>query len=280
MSKPSLAALRDAKTLAQKTGARLDLIYVQDLPLSLMGFGPDTGPGTAHELSLQMDDFAHWREEKLRETLKDMPRARVRVRTVRGWPPSTLAGLADGRGADFVVMGTHGYAGFDRAVFGSVAEAVVRRARVPVFIAHKNEKPLRISRILVPFNGQPYAERALVYALQWARSFRAKITVLYVEPEGLREPERAAAMRRQAQAILGHAARGARFVTRRGEAPHEIIREALSGGCSLIALAAHRRAFWSDFILGSTAERVLRHSPVPVLCVPSENKAAKKEGAA
>lgn len=41
LSKPSLAALEAAKVLARRTGATLDMVYVQDLPLSLLGVGPE-----------------------------------------------------------------------------------------------------------------------------------------------------------------------------------------------------------------------------------------------
>ncbi|MDE2142644.1 MAG: universal stress protein [Elusimicrobia bacterium] len=34
---------------------------------------------------------------------------------------------------------------------------------------------------------------------------------------------------------------------------------------------ARRRAFAADFVLGSTLERVLRHTKIPVLAVPSGN---------
>ncbi len=49
-----------------------------------------------------------------------------------GRPSEELAKLAEERGINLIVMGTHGRAGFDRLVFGSVANEVVRSASCPV----------------------------------------------------------------------------------------------------------------------------------------------------
>ncbi len=42
--------------------------------------------------------------------------------------------------ADLIVMGTHGRRGLERALLGSVAEKVVRMARIPVLTVHALEK--------------------------------------------------------------------------------------------------------------------------------------------
>ena len=49
-----------------------------------------------------------------------------------GRPSEELVKLAEEKGADLIVMGTHGRAGFDRLLFGSVANEVVKAAPCPV----------------------------------------------------------------------------------------------------------------------------------------------------
>jgi nucleotide-binding universal stress UspA family protein len=49
-----------------------------------------------------------------------------------GYPAEVILSVAEERNCDLIVMGTHGRAGWDRIVFGSVAEKVVKAARVPV----------------------------------------------------------------------------------------------------------------------------------------------------
>lgn len=51
-----------------------------------------------------------------------------------GDPASTLLEIADRVGAELIVIGTHGRKGFARVLVGSVAEAVLRDAKVPVLV--------------------------------------------------------------------------------------------------------------------------------------------------
>jgi nucleotide-binding universal stress UspA family protein len=49
-------------------------------------------------------------------------------------PYEAILSVADERGADLIVMGTHGRTGHARAIIGSVADRVVRHAKVPVVL--------------------------------------------------------------------------------------------------------------------------------------------------
>ena len=52
----------------------------------------------------------------------------------RGRPADEILAAAQEGGADLIAMATHGRTGIGRLLFGSVAEAVLRRAPVPVFM--------------------------------------------------------------------------------------------------------------------------------------------------
>ena len=60
---------------------------------------------------------------------------------------------------------------------------------------------------------------------------------------------------------------GATSVMRSGLARHEIVEAAKDLDVDLIILAAHGHTGWKHFCLGSTAERVVRAAPCPVLVV-------------
>lgn len=64
-------------------------------------------------------------------------RAQTQVR--RGDPAGEIAAAAHETGADLIAMTTHGRSGLGRLVFGSVAEAVLRRAQLPVFLMRLTE---------------------------------------------------------------------------------------------------------------------------------------------
>ncbi|MFP8954100.1 universal stress protein [Natrialbaceae archaeon A-arb3/5] len=58
----------------------------------------------------------------------------VETETVVGQPAREIVAFADDSGIDHIVTGSHGRAGASRVLLGSVAEAVVRRAPVPVTV--------------------------------------------------------------------------------------------------------------------------------------------------
>ena len=60
-----------------------------------------------------------------------------------GPPAETVLDLADAWEASLVVVGTHGRRGLARVLVGSVAEAVLRRSRVPVLVVRTVETDAR-----------------------------------------------------------------------------------------------------------------------------------------
>jgi nucleotide-binding universal stress UspA family protein len=51
-----------------------------------------------------------------------------------GYPPTEILKTIESECIDLVIMGTHGREGLDHAIFGSVAEKVIRKSPVPVLI--------------------------------------------------------------------------------------------------------------------------------------------------
>ena len=92
-----------------------------------------------HMLARQREiDAAHRQdaEEYLAPIAAELAARGIQVRTqVRaGYPVDQILAAGRDAGADLIAMTTHGRTGLDRLLFGSVAEAVLRRADVPVFL--------------------------------------------------------------------------------------------------------------------------------------------------
>jgi len=51
-----------------------------------------------------------------------------------GDPAAEIVRVAEERDVDLIVISSHGRTGLGRIIFGSTAEAVVRRARCPVLV--------------------------------------------------------------------------------------------------------------------------------------------------
>jgi nucleotide-binding universal stress UspA family protein len=65
--------------------------------------------------------------------------ARVEKRILQGTIVDEILRFSDG--FDFVVLATHGRAGIERWVMGSVAQKVLERASCPVIVVRPTRKP-------------------------------------------------------------------------------------------------------------------------------------------
>jgi nucleotide-binding universal stress UspA family protein len=145
-------------------------------------------------------------------------------------------------------------------------------------------------KILVGTDFSTAARQALIRARSLAREREALLFVLHViDPSGLEEvcrlaevPEKLLRERLQKdrrgrlQELLeevegGADAVGAEVVLAWGRPFEEILHKAAQLGVDLIVLGtAGRSADLERALFGSTAEKVLRAAPCPVLCVPAE----------
>lgn len=142
----------------------------------------------------------------------------------------------------------------------------------------------RLTKILVPVDFSPFANKALDYALAFAEPFQARIVLMHVvEPAVL--PESTAVvttaldnlnedLRQVAQQKLDELQRTklagrvpSELQVRLGRAFSEIVGAAADLDVDLIILATHGYTGLKHVFLGSTAERVVRHAPCPVLTV-------------
>lgn len=133
-------------------------------------------------------------------------------------------------------------------------------------------------RILVPHDFSEPATRALAVAADLAAARRGRLVVLHVippiyHPHGHAPwfPDAAliARERRQLETIVERVARGRRlpFACRvEVGGPLEHILDAARGADSIVMSTAGRTGI-PRLLIGSVAERVVRHSPVPVLTV-------------
>jgi nucleotide-binding universal stress UspA family protein len=116
---------------------RLELVLLRVVqPLSAQAMA---APSRAAE---NIERSRHEAEEYLATVAGDLRARNMPIETsVRLGDPATeiVSGAAE-LGADLIAMTTHGRSGLGRLFFGSVAEAVLRHARVPVFLLRVSEE--------------------------------------------------------------------------------------------------------------------------------------------
>lgn len=266
LSAPSLSAIDAATALARRWGSALEIVYVQPPPIGVW-----SEPGLPVLPSPETSDPPRNLMKRLRRAAAGFPRERLTLRLARGRPEAALLQMARPGRADLLVMGTHGYAGLERLLTGSVSEAIIRNAGIPVLAVPARKGVGKTARVLAPWNGGPYATRALRWARELSRGLDATLDVLRVKESGLPTAKDFPALRRRLEAIMGDGPDWT-FRVCAGDARARIVAEANGGRYGLVVLSAHRRSFAGDFALGSTIERALRHSNVPILAVPSGSR--------
>jgi universal stress protein A len=140
-----------------------------------------------------------------------------------------------------------------------------------------------LKKILVPVDFSPASESSFDYALRLAREFGAELTLFHVMGAvpvngfaGMQDlpvlpvtdfPEADAKLRKLAASARKQNVEAASCVVRAGIASHEIVEMAKESDVDLIVIATHGYTGWKHFCIGSTAERVVRAAPCPVLVV-------------
>jgi universal stress protein A len=122
----SSAAVLRAVVLSRPFGASVTLVHVVG---DLAASAPSRGPFALARPS----PFEHARQLFIRaagQLCAEYPRAHAVMR--RGLPMLEILAALDDAQADFDIMGTGNHEGPDEASLGSVAEAIVRLAKVPV----------------------------------------------------------------------------------------------------------------------------------------------------
>lgn len=141
---------------------------------------------------------------------------------------------------------------------------------------------IRLQRVLVPVDFSAPAAKALEYARAFAAQFQARLLLLHVVElsyvgTGLGEMEaplleaelrqNAAQQLERLLAGLGTDGAALRTELRLGRPWQEICAAAKEQQVDLIVLGTHGYTGLKHVVLGSTAERVVRYAPCPVLVV-------------
>jgi len=137
-SEPSEAAVKLALRLAAQERARVLFVNVVEVEKVVASVVP--GQGFA-DPTMAIDQLRANGGELLRAALAKAQAAGVQAESeiVDGDAADTIVELAKDKKADAIVLGSHGRAGFQRLLLGSVAEGVLRKSSVPVLIAKSGE---------------------------------------------------------------------------------------------------------------------------------------------
>jgi len=143
-----------------------------------------------------------------------------------------------------------------------------------------------INKILVPVDFSEHSQKALRYALAFALQFDAEVTLVHIVEQmvypgdwmypPLAVTDFAAEKREQMldrlRALDAGSGVKTDHVVRLGRAWQEVIEIAREQKADMIILATHGYTGLKHALLGSVAEKIVRHAPCPVLSVRPEER--------
>jgi len=195
---------------------------------------------------------------------------------LEGDPRQVLPSWSVQHEADLMVMGTHGH-GRDRRV-GSVTTFLAHNLRRPL-VAVPETAPADVpERIVVGVDGSIPSSAAVDWCATFAAEVHAQVLAVFAEvPVAEWVPrtdpkswlQRARHSMEEWTTALRESSVGVKCRVVEHEAARALIELATDGTTDLVVLGARGRGGFAELLLGSTALKVLHHSEVPVVLVPT-----------
>jgi len=182
---------------------------------------------------------------------------------------------------DLIIMGTHGRTGIKNWIYGSVAEKVVRLAKIPVITIHNKRSDLKLDKLLVPVDFSDNSKTGVEEARRIAKDFNAAITYIHVIEQQLQPAFHVVGV--DSVFTADHDLKGITeqklkdFCLLEGDkasikvlegSSHQVIAEyAKEIEADLIVMSTRGYSGIEHLLIGSTTERVVRIATCPVLTV-------------
>lgn len=276
-SSASTHALEAALSLAKQVSAELVVAHVWYLPAAYFGeLGWPIGPAD-HRLA---DAEALLQQEVTKIAAQGFDRVSSVLLT--GVPGEAIvdAAITD-PSIEFIVIGTHGRTGFSRVMLGSVAEQTTRHAPCSVLAIHPTDPVPTFRKILCPVDFSEFAQAAVDLAVRLAQPGGEGLSLLHVLELPVRysgEPMAAGFigdLDRHAATLLDAEATAIRkrtdvrvnTHTRIGSPAKQTLSliDATEPPYDVVIVGSHGRTGIKRLLLGSVAEKIVRHATCPVL---------------
>ncbi|OGW36265.1 MAG: hypothetical protein A2Y97_07460 [Nitrospirae bacterium RBG_13_39_12] len=204
---------------------------------------------------------------------------RVLIKTVceEGEIYERIVDLADSENSDLIVMGRKGAGGLQRALVGSVTARVIGHSQRDVLVVPEGTS-IGWGNIIFATDGSKYSEAATSKAIDFAKSYGSELIVISVvdvtDEFVARAPGALEDLVKKAKIIVDDVKKKATSdgvkaegIVREGEAYKSIVNIAKKQKANAVIMGSHGRTGLKRLLMGSVTERVIGHSPCPVLVV-------------
>lgn len=275
-----------ALALSRILDAEIHVIHAfQPILFSQVSYSP--GPPELKIYNTELDQLNLSRMEKfVQEHLRGA--GKVHSVIVRGEVREEILTYIKANEITLVAMATRGKKGLERVVFGSVAQSMVQSSPVPVMTYNQAEGngqgPIAFRKILLPIDLTATASAAVVrQAARLGRASGAEMHLIHVIRSTPRTYpgdeiyiDQLNDYRQQLQiSVMTHLNRFAekhlqdygevKKIVRIGHTARRILKYVEQEGIDLVVMGTHGRRGLGRVLFGSVAQRVVQHSPVPVI---------------
>ena len=269
------AALPYAIGLAKQYGAKIHGVHVR-FPATYPIVGPEAMP----QIMEAAEEQAKFEVQQMHDMLAGVAHD-VTVGEGDTWP--MINEIVNKEKSDLIVIGTHGRTGVSRALLGSVAEEIFRKATCPVLtvgphVSRETTRRLEMKEILYATDFSPESLTALPFAVSLAQEHQARLTLLHVVGEAkvgelVHAEQYAESTLRRLRALVPREAEPwcePAYKVEHGPEADKIMEVANAVGADLIVLGvrgAQGGVGAATHLLQSVAHRVVTQARCPVLTV-------------
>lgn len=272
-SRESFTALSYANYLAGRFGAGIKALHVV----------PDFAPALYESRGVVVAELVEKQEKSRQKALNKLQRLSdknevkfSRLIVENGSAGKKIPEVAEKEKCQLVAIGRKGMSALEKILLGSVANQVLRRSRMPVLVVPGRRTTPEIKSILVPTDFSPAEDRERDYAWGLASTLKASLTLIYIlelydfkfSPVEVKKM-----MDETLKKLQSRKKKKADFEVK------EVVVRDLNAAAGIVTYAARHKldliimstcvSPLERFFLGSTTEKVVSYSTVPVLALPS-----------
>ncbi|MFQ6084116.1 MAG: universal stress protein [Candidatus Aminicenantia bacterium] len=215
--------------------------------------------------------------KKRLSTIKKGKKINIQNIVLEGNPAEKIIEVAQKKKVDLIVIGKRGLSAIEKFFIGSVANRVLRSSSVPVLVTKKRKQKPQVKKILVPTDFSPLEEIERDYAWEIAKVFDADLTLLHIlELHNYDFPPKI--LDDMLKAVYKEFQKRKREEKEKIKIKEEVYRAinaatgivdfASTHNYDLIVMSTYARSKWERFFLGSTTEKVISYSSIPVFAIP------------
>lgn len=265
-SKTSLNALQFGILLANKSGADLQMVWVDNTTSEEVVF--EETPYSGEERSEKIDLL----KEIMSKHKKKLKGGKLDYKIRKGKVYIEVAQQAKSIGADIIISGTHGVSGFEEFWIGSNAYRIVTHAPCPVATLRQGFEVKDIKRIVLPIDSTQETRQKIPVAAGIAALFNSEVHILSLYSTPLKSVQkRVDNYAVQVRQYLDE--RKIKHVSERKESEN-ITRSTLdyseSVQADMIVIMTEQETTTANLFLGPYAQQMINHSTIPVLSVRSK----------